>query len=84
MRSGGRESGWGSESGSGQGVQQSGGGGGGRGGGSSSGGQTIVQVSGKLNSNGQQQLAAFIGMGSAIGLYKLTSSGSSGIAASTY
>jgi hypothetical protein len=57
-----------------QGVQR--GGGGADGGGSSGGGQTMVQISGgKLNSNGQQQLAAWVGMGSAAGLFKFNFNG---------
>lgn len=66
-----------------QGVERVGGGSTG-GGGSSSGGQTILQIQGKLSGNGAQQMAAWLGMGSAIGLYKLTSQGSSGVNAPLY
>ena len=62
-------------------------GGGGSNGGSKGGGysQTIVNIQGgSLSTNGQQQLAAWMGMGSAVGLFKFSSSGSSGIAAPRY
>ena len=66
-----------------QGIDR-GGGGGSNGGGKNGDGQTIVQIAGSLNTNGQQQLAAWVGMGSAVGLFKFNASGSSGIAASRY
>jgi len=64
-----------------QAVDRGGGGGGVGGGGSSKYSQTVIQISGKLSTNGQQQLAAWIGMGASAGLYKLSSTGCSGIPA---
>ncbi len=94
--SGGHHRGRGAAGGGGGGAQESsgpggrqtveqGGGEGTRGGGGSGNPQTIVQISGgQLNSNGQQQLAAWVGMGAAVGLYKFNASGSSGIPAPRY
>jgi hypothetical protein len=66
-----------------QGVERVGGGSSGGGSGRDS-GQTIVQIQGRLSANGAQQMAAWLGMGSAVGLYKLNSQGSSGVNAPLY
>ncbi len=71
------------DAGGGQSVNRSGGGS--SGGGSSQYSQTILQISGKLSTNGQQQLAAWMGMGSAVGLFKFEGGASpSAIAAPRY
>jgi len=71
----------------GQGVEHMGGapGGGAGGGGIGGPGQTILSIQGRLTgSNCQQQLGAWLAVGSSVGLFKFTGAGSSGVGAPLY
>lgn len=59
-------------------------GGGGHGGAGSEGGNTVVSIPGKLSLMGQQQMAAWLGVGASAGIFTITAQKSSGVAVPSY
>lgn len=76
----GRDSGAGNSTSSGAGAIQRGGGGGGAGGAGGS-GVTMVSIPGNLSVQGQQQMAAWLGIGAGAGIFKISQAGVSGVSA---